>query len=60
MAQVDTDNCLGCGVCVDSCSVGAITMENDKAVIDHEKCTDCGQCVEICPQDVIIMDNKSQ
>jgi ferredoxin len=53
MAQIDTNKCLGCGICVDSCSTGAILMDNDKAVIDNEKCTNCGECVEICPQGVI-------
>ena len=33
MAHKVTDECVACGACVDTCPVGAITME-DKAVVD--------------------------
>jgi len=52
IAVVDTDQCVGCALCVDVCPEGAISV-NGKAEIDREKCTGCGTCVEECPQDAI-------
>ena len=41
--------CIGCTKCSKVCPEGAITMENNLAVVDHEKCTGCGTCVDACP-----------
>jgi len=49
MFHVDRNKCLGCGICVQRCPVGAITLVEGKAVIDQDKCTGCGACVQICP-----------
>ena len=48
MAHKVTDECVACGACVDTCPVGAITME-DKAVVDAATCVDCGACEGVCP-----------
>ncbi len=50
--KVLTDECTGCGSCVDACPFGAITLENDVAVIG-DKCTYCGTCVDVCPVNAI-------
>lgn len=42
--RVDPDKCIACELCVPNCPVGAITMQNGKAVIDKEKCISCGIC----------------
>ncbi len=52
--KVLTDECTGCGSCVDACPFGAITMEDDVAVIG-DKCTYCGACVEVCPVEAIVL-----
>ena len=41
--------CIGCTKCSKVCPEGAITMENNLAVVDPEKCTGCGTCVDACP-----------
>ena len=46
-AKVNSDTCAGCGACVDSCPVGAITIADDKAVIDE------GACIGSCPCEAI-------
>lgn len=38
-------NCFGCGACVGSCPVGAISMAEGKLKIDMEKCTKCESCL---------------
>ncbi len=54
-AVVDAETCTGCGACVDSCPVEAISMD-DKAVIDADACVDCGACVDECPVEAISME----
>lgn len=45
---VDTDACLGCGACEDSCPFGALTIDDDVAVIDPWLCEGCGACERDC------------
>jgi len=45
---INKETCTGCGACVPSCPVEAISMESDKAVIDHDKCIECGACIGEC------------
>jgi NAD-dependent dihydropyrimidine dehydrogenase PreA subunit len=53
MIQVDQELCAGCGVCMQACSVDAIRLINDHAVIDHALCTYCHACVDACPNGAI-------
>ncbi|MHC1582259.1 MAG: 4Fe-4S binding protein [Candidatus Syntropharchaeia archaeon] len=55
VAVVDPEKCDGCGTCVDECSTGAITIENDVAVVNEEECVDCEVCVDACPNEAITM-----
>ncbi|MBR3042267.1 MAG: 4Fe-4S binding protein, partial [Eubacterium sp.] len=53
--KVDTDKCIGCNACVDTC------LMDIKKVGDHE-CIQCGSCIELCPIDIIyfnVSKNKS-
>ncbi len=40
--------CVGCGDCVRTCPVQAITIEKGKAIVDPEKCVACKLCVKTC------------
>jgi len=59
MPWVNEDMCVGCGVCVDDCPVGAITLKEDqKAFINEDECIRCGQCHDICPQEAVRHDSE--
>lgn len=52
--MIDKTKCIGCGSCVASCPVEAISFDDDgKAVIDKKKCIRCGTCEAICPVNAI-------
>lgn len=46
-----SDECNGCGVCVDACHFKAISFDEggQKAVINSGKCMGCGVCEGVCP-----------
>jgi ferredoxin len=53
MLKVDVVKCTGCGTCMETCPVEAITLLSGKAVIDNEVCNTCGECVQVCPDEAI-------
>ncbi len=44
-----SSGCIGCKKCEKACPEGAVTVQNNLAVIDEHKCTGCGLCTEACP-----------
>ena len=52
MAYVISDDCVGCGTCIDECPQGAIS-EGEKYSINPEMCIDCGSCASVCPSEAI-------
>jgi ferredoxin len=51
---VDAQKCTGCGICVDACKRGAISLVNGIAHIAPELCINCRLCVRKCPVGAII------
>jgi nitroreductase/NAD-dependent dihydropyrimidine dehydrogenase PreA subunit len=44
-------SCLKCGICMESCPIGIIGMDNDvPRLIYPEACVRCGHCVAVCPK----------
>ncbi|MBO6157785.1 MAG: 4Fe-4S binding protein [Firmicutes bacterium] len=51
MSLVNEDLCVGCGTCTHYCPMGAISLQDKKAVVNQDECVECGMCSEnpICP-----------
>ncbi len=58
-AYVIKELCDGCGVCIQTCSVNAITMQEGKAKINPFMCTGCGACIPVCPREAIDFKNST-
>jgi ferredoxin len=55
---VDTDTCLGDGICAEICLEDILEMLDEKAatVADRaDACILCGQCVAVCPTESLSM-----
>lgn len=48
---IDQETCIGCGECEFTCTVQAISLNEEKADIDRDRCVECGNCLRIaeCP-----------
>ncbi|MFH7324908.1 FAD-binding protein [Desulfurivibrio sp. C05AmB] len=47
MLKIDTEACIGCGLCEEACTFAAIHLEDGVAVVG-DNCTLCGACVDVC------------
>ncbi len=52
-AQVDEADCIGCGVCVGRCQVGAMSLADGVASVNRARCIGCGLCVTGCQQQAV-------
>ena len=55
VSRVDADLCVGCGVCVDSCQFGALSVEDGAAAVAAAACMGCGVCVSQCAQGALAL-----
>jgi len=54
VAQVNQDQCVGCGTCVEKCYYGVMKLNEDgKAERIGEHCIGCGVCAYFCPENAI-------
>ncbi len=58
MPWINEKICTGCQICVDECSVGAISMCEVIAVIDESKCIRCGTCHDVCSSEAVRHDGE--
>jgi len=50
--KLAAEECISCGLCVKSCTEGALSMGGDgKPEFAGKKCIYCGDCIKVCPTD---------
>jgi electron transport complex protein RnfB len=64
-AVLDTNSCVGCGMCVQQCQTNAMTLKpvdkpHAKAVINPHRCIGCGHCVTGCPKQALTLIPRKQ
>lgn len=57
-AVIDSDECVGCGLCIERCQVNAISEQDGVAIVDRERCIGCGLCVTGCPNEAAVLQRK--
>jgi NAD-dependent dihydropyrimidine dehydrogenase PreA subunit len=52
MVTINEDLCIGCGLCLPYCTVGAIYLVDGKAIVDEDNCVECEVCIRsnVCPR----------
>jgi 2-oxoglutarate ferredoxin oxidoreductase subunit delta len=54
-----TENCKGCGICVEFCPTHTLGLKKGKVVVvNPESCTGCQLCDLRCPDFAIMVDNE--
>jgi Na+-translocating ferredoxin:NAD+ oxidoreductase subunit B len=51
--NIDDDDCVGCGACIDRCWMEALKMDGTLVVRDSNRCIGCGVCRYVCPSDAM-------
>ena len=46
-------NCNNCGICVERCYFGCLSIVNNILSINNEKCAGCGLCISSCKEDAL-------
>ena len=53
---IDTDECIGCGLCEESCPQEVISIDFARGyavATNEDDCIACGECMEACPMGAI-------
>jgi len=53
--EIDEEMCTGCGLCVDECPTGVISLEGTIARVTDEYCMNCDHCAAVCPENAIVV-----
>lgn len=57
--QINTEKCIGCGLCANTCHQSAIEIINGKATVVRDTfCDGLGRCLPVCPVSAISFSDK--
>ena len=52
--RLDTNACIGCGICQTVCPHAVFDLQDKKArIIDLDGCMECGACANNCPVEAV-------
>lgn len=54
-ALIDSEKCVGCGLCSDCCRFHAIDYDGMAYRVNDVSCDGCGVCVYVCPQKALTL-----
>jgi NAD-dependent dihydropyrimidine dehydrogenase PreA subunit len=60
IVEISEDKCVGCGTCVDRCTVHANELIDSGAVLNKERCIGCGLCIATCPAEARILKRRQE
>lgn len=55
--KINSEKCIGCGICANACPTKNINMANGKATAGNQ-CTMCYRCISHCPKQAITLLGK--
>lgn len=60
ITPIESDECIKCGKCNQSCPMGSDIMRNvaEKQKVDNKLCILCERCVSACPKNVLTISSK--
>lgn len=53
IVSIDSQKCIGCGLCVKDCVTNALVIDNKCAKVISSGCISCGHCYAICPKGAV-------
>lgn len=56
MMNINSEKCVGCGICVKDCFPKCIEIVDGKAKINNTTCMKCGHCIAVCPKGAVSTD----
>lgn len=57
--KIDSEKCIGCGICANVCKQSAIEIIEGKATVTRENhCDGIGNCLPVCPVNAISFSDK--
>lgn len=61
VAEIISDKCIACQICMGECPVGAIELSSEGvARVDPETCVGCGKCADSCPVEAVKFEKKKR
>lgn len=61
IAVVDQKICVACGVCMNACPKGTISVYRGcYAMVEEARCVGCGLCAKACPAGCIAVKERSE
>lgn len=58
--EVITEDCAGCGDCIERCQMDALSLVDDVVSHDERRCIGCGLCTTVCPSEALLLVRKPE